>query len=144
MKKNYLMSVKTILFFVVLFLFSLQSFASHYRSGSITWREVSSQVVEFTVTTSWRSGNADSVVLSYGSPITNQTIVSNSIVSDVNGVATRVQKIIVTYPGQGPYTVSWSSCCRISNLSGGGSGGSMRLSTIVDLTGGNKNSPVSS
>ncbi|MBC5846495.1 putative Ig domain-containing protein, partial [Flavobacterium kayseriense] len=140
------MKKKLHIYLTLIFLLTLSStvFASHYRSGAITWREVSLQVVEFTVTTSWRSGAADNVFLNYGAAVTGVQETSNQIVSDVNGVATRVQKFVVTYPGLGPYTVSWSSCCRINGLSGGGSSGSMVLSTIVDLRGGNKNSPVCS
>ena len=140
------MKKKLHIYLTLIFLLTLSStvFASHYRSGAITWREVSPLVVEFTVTTSWRNTNIGSVSLNYGSTVTDEQETSNLIVSDVNGVATRVQKIVVTYPDLGPYTVSWTSCCRIDGLSGGGSSGNMVLSTIVDLTGGNKNSPVCS
>ncbi|QIH39419.1 T9SS type A sorting domain-containing protein [Flavobacterium sp. Sr18] len=138
------MKKKLHIYLTLIFLITLSStvFASHFRSGVITWREVSPLVVEFTVTTSWRSGSADNVYLNYGSTVTDVQETSNLIVSDVNGVATRVQKIIVTYPAEGPFNVSWGSCCRIGGLSSAGSTGNFVLSTIVDLTGGNENSPV--
>ncbi|MDI6034540.1 HYR domain-containing protein [Flavobacterium sp. LB2P84] len=140
------MKKKLHIYLTLIFLVTLSSsvFASHYRSGAITWREVSPRVVEFTVTTSWRNDFVGEVYLDYGAAVTDIQETSNQIVSDVNGVATRVQKLVVTYPDLGPYTVSWSSCCRIDGLSGGGSSGNMVLSIIVDLTGGNKNSPVCS
>lgn len=129
--------------FLVFFLtaFVVEAEASHFRYGNLTWRVVSGRTVEFTLTTSWRSDFISNGFVRTGDGYyANQ--ISNNITSNVNGVATLVQVFRHTYASDGPFTANYSSCCRIGGLSNGGS--SWNVWTIVNLQGGNENSPVSS
>lgn len=115
--------------------------ASHYRYGNMTWRVIQGRTVEITVTSAWRSGFIGSAWLNDNAG-NSYTQISNQVVSNQNGVATRVQKFTTTYSSDGPFRVYWSSCCRIGGLANSGS--SWYLFTTVDLRNNNENSPVSS
>ena len=120
--------------------------ASHFRGGSITWVNSNppNNNVNFTVTSSWRqSFGTSQETMSFGDGGsvtigTNGTLLGSF--TDANGLAywTYQNTPSRNYGGNGPYTVSFSSCCRISEVSSQGS--SYEVQSIVNLNG-NTSSP---
>ncbi len=126
---------------VLFMLMSLAMMASHFRGGTITWTRVTGRTVTFTVVHSWRTGNGFAQTLNFGdgtSASDNAVLVSSSGGYDTwRGTVTR------TFASDGPFTAFFSGCCRISNLQNAADD-SYRVETIVCLSGGNNNSPVTS
>jgi hypothetical protein len=130
--------------------FSSNSYAAHFRSGTISWRVVSGNTIEFKVSQSyggWAFGGGytlgsvqymDNLLFGNGNyaPI-NLTITS---INAAEGWWYGESTITYTYPTSGNYTAYFSSCCRISNLSNNANQ-NWRNETIVNV-GGNNNSPV--
>jgi hypothetical protein len=112
--------------------------ASHFRYGHITWKRVSpgSRSVEITFTTAWRSGVVDSsVFLSFGdgtNAFLSNVAVSSGVDSAGQGYQVAEARTVHTYPSDGPFSVEFSSCCRISNLINAPDF-SERVTAIVDL-----------
>jgi len=148
------------------------AYASHYRYGNTNWKPVnpnafsqSSNIqVRYVIMQGWRksafgSSNVGNTVnfggsLSYGSG--GSISLSGFTVTVADSVAdwfAATKQGTHTFPGQGPYTGQWSSCCRIGNTPAGpllnNANAYMRQWNTVDLRrfGGNvwkNSSPVSS
>jgi hypothetical protein len=123
--------------------------ASHFRGGQMEWTRLSGNTVEITTRTAWRADFVDAFSLNTGggSPSSvfsgNPPGVFEGQFTDSTGTSYRVyaHTTTVTYPGDGPYTASFSSCCRIGALSNAANG-NYDISTVVDLSNGNTGSPA--
>ncbi len=134
----------------LVFTFSLsEALATHFRYGSMTWTNVSGNTVQFQINQAYRRSffgapvvgsvvNVGSVNFGDGTFANlNLTVTSVNLVEDwFFGTATLVK----TYPGVGPYSASFESCCRLSTLANDPDG-SYRTETVVNPGVGN-NSPV--
>jgi Cys-rich repeat protein len=124
--------------------------ASHFRYGNITWRVPdpvgAPRTVEFTVTSTWRAAAVDGTALDFGDGVVNPFTTGATIGggTDAAGLQFTVTQYTVlhTYATNGPFTAFFTSCCRLSNLSGGQADGSFRVETIVSLASGNTGGPV--
>jgi hypothetical protein len=130
--------------FSLLILAATAAEASHFRFGHVTWKRISGNTVEFTITAAWRADFVDGVFLQYGDG--NFASMSSGTFTEIAVVAGqyRVLRRTVqhTYGSEGPFTAFFESCCRIGGLSN--SGFNFRVEAAVDLRGGNQGSPVSS
>ena len=125
------------------FLSPLISEASHFRYGHITWTRVSgTRDVTFTVTTAWRHDFTENVALTFGDGTSSGSILGTEILSVPNDYRVYQQQVTHTYATDGPFTVSFGSCCRISTLQNGADQDYL-VSTIVCLNNNNLGSPVS-
>jgi len=139
-------NVRTVLLLTLL-LFAGAVEASHFRSGTISWRPISGNTVEFKVTQSY----GGSATLGSIGPYSDQFNFGNGIARTVQFVVTAVNvaeswwygeaTFQYTYATPGNYTAFFGSCCRIGNLSNNANG-SWRNETIVNVGTGNS-SPVS-
>ncbi|WP_412062628.1 immunoglobulin-like domain-containing protein [Rubrivirga sp. IMCC45206] len=120
--------------------------ASHFRYGNVSYRTVSGNTVEFKIQQAWRYS-------AFNTPVGGTTFTTSffrfgdgsaqvPVQLRVTAVDTQADWLFgemtvrYTYPGTGPYTAYFDSCCRISL---GNGGGSFNLRTLV--TPGN-NSPT--
>lgn len=123
--------------------------ASHFRYGQVSWEQVSGNTVEVQVTTAWRSSFLDGVFVQFGDGGSASLAVGAAsnlgTFTDSTGTSYTILRWTVnhTYPSAGPYTVQFSSCCRIGALVNAANA-SYRVSSVVDMNGGNTGSPVSS
>jgi hypothetical protein len=123
--------------------------ASHFSYGQISWEQAGGNTVDVTVTTAWRSSFLDGVFLQFGDGGSANLSVGSATnlgtFTDSSGSAFTVLRWTAshTYPGAGPYTAFFGSCCRIGALSNAANG-SYRVATEIDMNGGNTGSPVSS
>jgi hypothetical protein len=140
--------VGLVLFALALFTYN-DSSASHYRHGTISWRVVSGNTIQFKISQAWanwgnwtvgQTGYSDRLYFGDG------TYYDFSVVATaVNGTGgtgwyygeTTFNK---TYTNTGNYTAYFSSCCKISNLSNNANA-SWRNETVVNVGSGNS-SPV--
>jgi hypothetical protein len=137
MKK--LFTIIAILFF---FLSPLISEASHFRYGHITWTRIpGTRDVTFTVTTAWRYDQSEVVSLSFGDGTSNASVLGTEILAVPNEYRVYQQQVTHTYASDGPFTVSFGSCCRISTLQNGADQ-NYTVSSIVCLNNNNLGSPV--
>jgi hypothetical protein len=122
--------------------------ASHFRYGQMSWQQTSGNTVDITVTTAWRSSFLDGVFLQFGDSGSASLSVGEATnlgtFSDSTGQSYTILRWTVshTYPGAGPYTASFDSCCRIGALTNA-SNGSYRVASVVDMNAGNSGSPAS-
>jgi Concanavalin A-like lectin/glucanases superfamily/Ig-like domain CHU_C associated len=138
MKK--LFTLIAILFF---FLSPLISEASHFRYGHITWTRVpGTRDVTFTVTTAWRYDFSETVSLDFGDGTSSGSVIGTEILYVPNDYRVFQAQVTHTYANDGPFTVSFGSCCRISTLQNGADQ-SFTVSTVVCLNNNNLGSPVS-
>lgn len=116
-------------------------FDSHYRGGTIKWeRAPGGRVVTFTITSAWVSGPAHTLFFGDGGSTT---------VSGGTPIATSTDDVVHRYvivhdyaaAGDGPFTATYSDCCRISGVQN--SAGGFKATSVVDLRFGNDGSPVS-
>ena len=117
--------------------------ASHFRYGDIAWRvvqsDVSGRTIEFKVNAGWRLGAANPISLDFGDGTSaNANIVYANINNAYDYGTGTVQH---HYNANGNFTVSYSGCCKISNLQNNHDG-NWYLSSVVNVGGGNS-SPVS-
>lgn len=134
-----------------LLLSSIESQATHFRTGTISWTEVSPGVVEFDIQQGWRRSF-------FGSPNVGDVISPGSFIFG-DGNATSISLTVTsvdfaedwvfgtfstthTYSSTGNYTAYWNGCCRISTLENAPDA-SYRVETIVNVGAGNV-PPVSS
>ena len=97
--------------------FSFTAYASHYKGGQITYQSLGNGSYKITVKSYWRSQLPGSVVPTYsGSPILNTSLAMVSLTPLPDGTTVeKVEEQIVTWSQPGLYTISWTSCCRVSN-----------------------------
>ena len=124
-----------------------EAHATHFRGGFITWEKVSGNTVKFKVRHAWRSTAVDSVNLNFGDGTFSGFQLGTQVaqLTDLSGNQYRVYEFELqhTYPAANNYTVSYASCCRISNLTNGANG-NFRVSTSVNLASGQLGSSVMS
>lgn len=126
-----------------LFFSPLISEASHFRYGHITWTRIpGTRDVTFTVTTAWRHDFTENVALTFGDGTSSGSVLGTEILSVPNDYRVYQQQVTHTYATDGPFTVSFGNCCRISTLQNGADQDYL-VSTIVCLNNNNIGSPVS-
>lgn len=126
-----------------LFFSPLISEASHFRYGHITWTRIpGTRDVTFTVTTAWRHDFTENVALTFGDGTSSGSVLGTEILSVPNDYRVYQQQVTHTYATDGPFTVSFGNCCRISTLQNGADQDYL-VSTIVCLNNNNMGSPVS-
>lgn len=124
------------------FLSALDSNASHFRFGHISWtRTPGTRDVTFTVTTAWRYDYTDPVTLTFGDGTSSASSYGTEILYVPNEYRVFQAQFTHTYSSDGPFTVSFGSCCRISTLQNGADD-SYLFSTIVCLANNNLGSPA--
>ncbi len=117
--------------------------ASHFRGASLVWKKLASpaNTIELTLTESWRTGSISSLSYGWGDGSAGFNMSGYTIIANDPSFTTIRKVITHTYSTAGPFTVSGSSCCRISNLVNAADG-SESVAAIVDLRGGNAGPPV--
>jgi len=116
--------------------------ASHFRGGTITWTK-SGTTVNFSVTHSWAS--SPSVNLIYSNGGSSGSLANNSIGSFTDSLGSTYTSYNSTTSKTGyssPYTAHFTSCCRVSNLSGGFNDDYFRIETVVNGNNGNTSPPA--
>ena len=113
----------------------------HYRGGTIKWeRAPGGRVVTFTITSAWAFGPEHTLFFGDGGSVT---------VGGGTTIATGVDYVVHRYvivhdydtAGDGPFTATYSDCCRISGVQN--SSVNFKATSVVDLGSGNNGSPVS-
>ncbi len=153
MNHTFLRRIVPLLVAAYVVLFGAVAEASHFRFGNITWSIPdpvgAPRTVRFVVTHGWAAGSESSVGLNFGDGTTftgmGTTIGTGT---DVAGTRYSILQFTTTHAyaasaGAGPFTVFFSSCCRIAGLTNGANG-SFRVETRVSLAPGNTGGPVSS
>jgi len=137
--------------------------ATHFRFGHITWKATGTNTAEITVLHAWRctfffsssactsgsivgGGVPTTATFNFGggSPATSNltgTVIFNDA---ANGWFLAKYVTTHAYPSQGPFTASFSNCCRISTLQNSNADDAFLVTTDIDFRNGNKGSPVSS
>ncbi len=118
--------------------------ATHFRHGTINWRtpdpDDNPYLVEFTVTTSWRSAFIGTTDLNFGDGSSNGGVIGNTIGTGVdnNGNPYTTTQYVVThdYGAPGEYTAFFDSCCRVAGLVNG-AGQDFRVEATIGLGDGN-------
>ena len=127
--------------------FSGEASASHFRGGFIFWEKVSGNTVKFRVQHAWRASAPDRINLLFGDGGQTGSVQGSQIalLTDLSGNQYRIfeYQVTHTYPTNGNFTVSFSSCCRIGNLANGANG-NFRVRTTVNLAAGQNGSSVMS
>ena len=127
---------------------AIDSIASHYRHGNMSWRQISGNTIEFKISQAYanygnwtvgQSGYGD--YLYFGDGQGQSFAVTITSVNTTEGWFYGETTITHTYPTTGNFIAYFSSCCRIGNLSNNANG-YWRVQTIVNVGNGN-NSPVS-
>ena len=117
--------------------------ASHFRYGDIAWRVVQSDVtgrtIEFKVNAGWRLGAANAIGLNFGDGTSGNANIVYANISNAYDYGTGT--VQHRYNANGNFTVSYSGCCKISNLQNNANG-NWYVSSVVNVGGGNS-SPVS-
>jgi len=117
---------------------------SHFRFGHITWQRTTGNEVEFTVTTAWVSSPFTRLFFGDGSlSFVDRSQSQMTLIASGSGYVVWRYTVRHTYSNDGPFTVSFESCCRISTLENAPDG-IFRISTVVDLSNNNQGSPASS
>lgn len=139
--------------------FASAASATHFRFGHTTWTRVSnnqdgSVTVQFVSTQAWRTSGLDILGLSFGDGSSfnpsGADITDIFAGTDLAGEGYTIRQYTVQHiysqadiaSNNGIFVAFGTSCCRISSLINAGDD-SERVSTIVDLNGGNIGSPVS-
>jgi fibronectin-binding autotransporter adhesin len=125
--------------------------ASHFRFANLAWKRApgtNSLAVEITVTEAWRTGSGGIGEISYqlgdGGGFSTSAATRIATLTDIAGEAYEVWRYTTThiYPSNGLFTVTGSSCCRISTLANAADD-SEAFTMLVDLrTSANTGSPV--
>jgi hypothetical protein len=130
---------------IAIICFALSPFiseASHFRYGHITWtRTPGTRTVTFTVTTAWRYDLTEYVDLDFGDGTSQGSVIGNEILYVPNDYRVYQAQVTHTYATDGPFTVSFNSCCRISTLQNGADD-YFTVSSIVCLANNNLGSPA--
>jgi hypothetical protein len=139
--------IRSFVFLVGFLLLSSSAIASHYRHGTISWRVVSGNTVEFKISQAWANyGNWSIGQTGYGDRFNfgdGQQEYFRVVITAVNssenwyyGETTFTH----TYANMGNFTAYFSSCCKIGQLSNNANA-VWRNETIVNVGSGNE-SPV--
>jgi Concanavalin A-like lectin/glucanases superfamily len=132
----------TLVAFLFFLLSALDSNASHFRFGHISWtRTPGTRNVTFTVTTAWKYDYTDPVTLTFGDGTSSASSYGTEILYVPNEYRVFQAQFTHTYSSDGPFTVSYGSCCRISTLQNGADD-SYIFSTVVCLGNNNLGSPA--
>ena len=124
------------------FISPLVSEASHFRYGHITWtRTPGTRTVTFTITTAWKYDYVDPIDLDFGDGTALNGVSGTEIVYIPNDYRVFQAQVTHTYATDGPFTVSFNSCCRISTLQNGADN-YFTVSSIVCLSNNNLGSPA--
>ncbi|MFA6547051.1 MAG: hypothetical protein WCS99_21720, partial [Limisphaerales bacterium] len=126
--------------------------ASHFRFANLSWKRApgtNELAVEITVTESWRinSGGIGEIFYQFGDDsdgFSTSTSTRIATLADIAGEQYEVWRYTTThtYPSNGLFQVSGSSCCRISTLANAADG-SESFAMLVDLrSSNNTGSPV--
>ena len=138
---------KLILVFITIAIFFLTPFtseASHFRYGNITWtRTPGTRTVTFTIITAWRYDFTENVDINFGDGTSENGVLGTEIQYVPNDYRVFRVQLTHTYATDGPFTVSFNSCCRISTLQNGADD-YFTVSSIVCLSNNNLGSPVCS
>lgn len=145
-------SIKLVILSLILLVsFSVESYATHFRYGNISWSRGQNDTIIFQISQSWRRSfygapTVGSVVATtifqYGDGATttlNITVTAVNTTEDwFNGIAMLKHK----YATNGTYSAGYNDCCRISTLLNGNNDQS--FINRVDVQVGNlNNSPIS-
>lgn len=129
--------------FLFLILFSNSVFSSHFRSGKISWTVTpGTRTVNFTITNTWRFDDVDPIYFNFGDGNSTGALSGNEILNVPNNYKVIETRVSHTYSNDGPFTASFSGCCRISNLVNAPDY-SFTVSTKVCLANSNTGSPIS-
>ncbi|KAA9331801.1 Ig-like domain-containing protein [Adhaeribacter soli] len=111
-----LLSSKRLLLLLIAVLFSINTYASHYKGGQITYQSLGGGTYKVSIKSYWRSALPGSVIPTYsGSPILNTNLSTVSLTPLPDGVTVeKVEQQTVTWQQPGLHTISWTSCCRVS------------------------------
>jgi hypothetical protein len=133
----------TLVSFLMFFLSALDSNASHFRFGHISWtRTPGTRTVNFTITTAWRYDASESIDFDFGdgSSTGSGQQLGTQILYVPNDYRVFQLQLTHTYSTDGPFSANFSDCCRISTLQNGADD-SFTVSTIVCLANNNSGSP---
>ncbi|NDP23103.1 MAG: hypothetical protein GZ091_18785, partial [Paludibacter sp.] len=151
MKKNYLLSFKTIFLFLMLICFSSQSFAAHFRYGNASWKRISEDAttvtIGVTVNISWRINPQNvTFTIENGTLIdggTSFTIVTTNTTDPIGGwINSYGYSEITLNKTAGVTTLRFFGGAKISNSSNNANGSWNVFTTINTSAAGN--APVSS
>ncbi|MBI5802249.1 MAG: PD40 domain-containing protein [Verrucomicrobia bacterium] len=135
---------------VLLWLLTATASASHFRFANLSWKRApgtNALAVEITLTEAWQRFSKGTVGYSFGDgtgTFDSSTASLIATLADISGEQYEVWRYTTThtYPSNGIFTISGSSCCRIESLVNASSA-SESLSMLVDLRGSsNTGSPV--
>lgn len=125
--------------------------ASHFRFANLSWKRAAGTnalAVEITVTEAWRTeaGGVGEIPYSFGDGSETFTTAGATRVAELADAAGEQYEVwryttTHTYPSNGVFTVTGSSCCRIGSLVNA-SNDDEQLTMVVDLRNGNTGSPV--
>ncbi|MCL7754272.1 T9SS type A sorting domain-containing protein [Polaribacter sp. Z022] len=146
-KLNFIINLKKLLIICGFLFFTSSAMASHFRHGTISWRVVSGNTVEFKISQAWANyGNWTIGQTGYGDRLyfgDGQNTPFSVVITAVNtsenwyyGETTFTH----TYANSGNFLAYFGGCCKIGQLSNN-SGSSWRSETIVNVGSGNE-SPV--
>ncbi len=135
------------LFFIATF--SVNSYATHDRGGSLTWQQAGGNTIKFTLNTSWRRSYysplpvVGSTVALAGGLATQFNFGDGTSVNAINATVTSidaVEDVITTtwtvshtYSLVRSYTASFENCCRLSTLTDGNNDTNFRFETTVSV-----------
>jgi Concanavalin A-like lectin/glucanases superfamily len=140
--KNRMLKKSFLGFFLILVSLQFQAFSSHFRTGKIEWTVTpGTRTVNFTITHSWRHDDVDQIYMNFGDNSSSIGLNGNEILYVQNDYRVIETKISHTYASDGPFIVSFGSCCRISNLSNGADYDFL-VSAKVCLANSNQGGPV--
>lgn len=142
--KNQLRSLVLLVGFLLL---SSSSVASHFRHGTISWRIVSGNTVEFKISQAWRNGcnigvggTCYSDTLYFGDGQSQRFSVVATAVNAAENWYYGESTFTHTYSNLGNFVAYFASCCKIGQLSNNAHA-YWRSETIVNVGSGNE-SPV--
>jgi hypothetical protein len=137
--------VRTFALLGAFFVTAISAHATHFRGASLTWKRLASpaNTIELTVIESWRTNASGLGQIPYvwgdGTAGFNT---AGAVTISTNADFTVSRKVFThTYASQGPYTISGTSCCRISTLINAADANET-VQSVVDLRGGNQGPPV--
>ncbi len=128
--------------------FSVESYATHDRGGSLTWQQAGGNSIKFTLNTSWRrsyygtpvvgsvitlNGNPNQFNFGDGSPIVTNMQATVTSINVAEDVLTATWTVTRTYSQPGNYTASFLNCCRLSTLIDGNNDTNFKLETTVNV-----------
>ena len=154
--------IKLCLALVFLF-FSTDSFATHFRYGTLTYEVVSESgsgstkqtTVKFTINQGWRNsylswggvplgGSVNTSILNFGDGSSQTVALTKTAINFVDDWFLGTFTTTHTYTGNVDLTAYISSCCRVSTLQGGNADDGYRNEAVITLSETNNDNPVSS